>query len=372
MKRQKKRPLKKIVLDPVYCGALALLVFFGLFMVASSSLPTAVKDLKNPLYFFYRHLIFVILGLLASLVVMRIPLKLIRRLSLMFFLISLGMMMLLFTDYGVNIWGQVRWLRIPGTGILFMPADFLKLSSILFTAHVLTVGRKFSRKVVFGVMVVILGLSVAAIAIRDFSTAAVHGITLVAMYFAAGMGVQEGIIIFGGAALGARLLVTMDKFAYRLQRIMTFLDPFDDIQDTDWQLAHSLYALGIGGLFGQGPLRSRLKAGYLPLPYNDFIFAIIGEEWGLIGCLFVIALYVILTWRGFYLVTQTKSPYARLVAVGIVTSVAVQAFFNMGVSAGILPVTGLPLPFVSYGGTTMVVSFAAVGILFGIMSRKGE
>lgn len=360
--------------DPWLLLSVIGLSLAGVLMIASSSYPEGLTKFNDGLHFIKRHLVFLMLGIGISFAASRMSLNYIRRKSLLFFLISFVLCLLLFTGMGQSHWGQTRWLRIPGIGIEFMPSDLIKFTSIFYLADFMLRHKNtlHTGKTFFGVLVII-GMSVGPIIFKDFSTGIVIGVSLLALFFLMGIRLYQGsiIILLGSAA--SYLFLTLDRFAYRKKRLLAFMDPFDDIPDTDWQLAHSLYALGIGGFKGEGPFRSRLKQGYLPLPYNDFIFPVIGEEWGFLGTTFIILLYALFCWRGFYIGVKAKSLYEKLVAAGITVSIGIQAFFNMGVTMGILPVTGLPLPLISYGGTSLIVTFAAIGILFGIgRNEEGE
>ncbi|MDO5713730.1 MAG: putative peptidoglycan glycosyltransferase FtsW [Tissierellia bacterium] len=353
--------------DPLFLLSVFLIIIIGIVMIASSSYPEGLAKFNNGLYFLKRHLVFLVLGLIISWICSRISLQFIRKLSGLFFFISLILCLLLYTKLGIDHWGSVRWLKIPILNMEFMPSDLIKFASIFyFTDFILRHRNTIHQMETFIKILLIIGLSVGPIIFKDFSTGIVIGVSLLAIFYLMGIRLyQGGIIVFLGG-FATYLLLTLERFAYRKKRLLAFLDPFDDIPDTDWQLAHSLYALGIGGFKGEGPFQSRLKQGYLPLSYNDFIFPIIGEEWGFIGTTTVLVLYFILCFRGYYFAIQAEDLYAKLVAVGITTSIGIQVFFNTGVAMGILPVTGLPLPLISYGGTSLIVTFAALGVLYGI------
>lgn len=363
---KKKRRYK----DPLFIITLWALTFIGIFMIASSSYPEGITKFNDGLHFLKRHLIFVVIGIFTYQVTSRVPSIMIRKLSFLMFLFSLGLCLLLYTSLGVDHWGQVRWLRVPGTGFEFMPSDLIKFTSVFYLSDFLLRHRKeLGTFVGFLKVIAIIGLSVGPIIPKDFSTGVVIGAALLSVYFLVGIRRYQWLFLGGIGTALVYAMLTMERFAYRKERLLSFTDPFNDIADTDWQLHYALYALGIGGFYGQGPFQSRLKQGYLPLCYNDFIFPIIGEEWGFIGTAVIVILFGILCWRGLYFAIKTEDLYDKFIATGITVSISVQAFFNMGVSMGILPVTGLPLPFISYGGTSLIVTFAAIGVLAGISGR---
>ena len=184
------------------------------------------------------------------------------------------------------------------------------------------------------------------------------------MIFVSGMSFKETLSLIIIGAVG--IIVGIFSSDYRTERFVSFLDPWKYANDEGYQLIHSLYALGSGGLFGVGLGNSKQKALYMPEPHNDFIFAIIGEELGLIGCIAVIAIFVVLIWAGIKVAGKAKDRYGKLLATGIISVIALQALINIAVVTGSMPVTGVPLPFISYGGTSLVFNMAAMGVLLNI------
>lgn len=352
---------------PFHLGLLlsiVLLLIVGVLFVASASSYEGLAKMGNNLHFIKRHLVFLLTGLCFFVLASRMSIDFIRRMSLPFFVLSVFLCALLYTPLGVSHYNSVRWLKIPLVGFEFMPSDLLKYASIFYLSDYLVKNRRTTRKFkTFAVIIGIIGLSTGLVILRDFSTGMVIGLSLLSLFFVLGMEpYQYALSGLGGGAL-AFLMIRM--MPYRMERMMSFIDPFDDIQDTDWQLANSLFAHGIGGFWGVGYLNSRLKQGYLPMSYNDFIFPIIGEEWGFLGTTFVVLLYFIFTLSGLQVASRCKNLYEQLIATGITVCISIQAFFNMGVTIGILPVTGLTLPFISYGGTSLWVCLVAAGILLG-------
>lgn len=348
--------------------SVVLLLIVGVLFVASASSYEGLAKMGDNMHFIKRHLIFLVIGLFFFFLATRLPIHFIRRLSFPLFILSIVLCSLLYTPLGVSHFNSVRWLKIPLIGFEFMPSDLIKYSSILYLSDYLVKNQARTGKFkTFVVIIGIIGVSTGLVILRDFSTGMVIGLTLMSLFFVMGMKPYQFVLSGVGGGILAYTMIRM--MPYRMERMMSFIDPFDDIQDTDWQLANSLFAHGIGGFFGVGYLNSRLKQGYLPMSYNDFIFPIIGEEWGFIGTTFVVLLYLGFTLSGLQIASRCKKPYDQLVATGITMCISIQAFFNMGVSIGILPVTGLTLPFISYGGTSLWVCLIASGILLGL-SRK--
>ncbi|MCX8103029.1 MAG: putative lipid II flippase FtsW [Candidatus Bipolaricaulota bacterium] len=344
--------------------ALALL---GVVMVASASLPIAALRYEKPSYLLTKHLIALAVGVLLFWVCWRVDYRVFFRIDHILLLIALGLTALTLVP-GLSVRGS--WLRLPGPFQL-QPTEFLKLALIISLAAFCV--RKGERLTEFsdGVLPPLLITSVAAlIALKqsDFAMALIFFLILFAMLFLGGarLGHLVGIALAAVPAL-ALLLISAP---YRFGRLLAFLDPFKYSTTEGYQLVQSLTAIGSGGVLGRGLGNSREKLLFLPEPYNDFIFSIMGEELGLIGGLLVIGLFAYLTWVGYTIASRAPDPFGRLLAAGITLTIAAQACINLGVTTGILPVTGLTLPFISYGGSSLLVSFAMTGILCNI-SRKG-
>lgn len=354
--------------DPVLLSSIILLLIIGLFMVASSSWAEGLKEFGDGTYYFKRHVVFLILGVIACIVGYGMPIKTLRKLAMPLWVLSMLLCLALFTGLGVTINGATRWLAIPKTNFQFMPSDLLKYTSIFFVAHLCTIHRKGRKRQGFLPILFVIGASAGIVVIEDFSSASVITISLMSMFFISGMSFSELFAILSMGAIGIYGFVL--RVPYRMKRLTSFKDPFDDIANTDWQLANSLYSIGIGSVTGVGYFKAYQTFNRLPEAYNDFIFAIIGQEFGLIGTSVVILLFVVFITRGFQTIRRQRKFYEKLVATGIVVSIGFQAFFNMGVAVGLLPVTGLTLPFISYGGTALVLVMGMSGILLRL-SAKG-
>jgi len=343
------------------------LTLFGLIMMTSASSVVAERFRGDP-YFFFKHqaLYGGLGGVVAFVIGIFMPYKYWRILALPGLILALILLVLVFIpglrlEYG----GASRWI---GVGPLTLqPTEITKLAFIIYLAALLERKGEDIRDFRKSVMpfLVITGLIGGLIALQPdigtlFTIAAIAG----AMVFASGFRFRHlAIIALAGAALFAVLLNTA---RYRLARVIVFLNPDLDQQGIGYQVAQSLLAVGTGGIWGLGFGRSRQKYQYLPEPASDSIFAIIAEELGFVRSSIVLAIFALIGWRGFEIALKAPDVFARLVAVGITSWILLQAFVNIGSILGILPLTGIPLPFVSYGGSALVTNLLAAGILLNI------
>lgn len=276
-------------------------------------------------------------------------------------------------------WGQTgarRWIRIAG--INFQPSEFAKIGFILFFASLLSDvkehGKMKTYKYGFIYPLVFMIPIVGSILIlqNHFSATFVIAVVTVVQMFIAGTKISHflltglaGIVVGGGALIAKNGGLTLGT-DFRSGRIQTWLDPFSDPTGDGWQIIQSWYAIGSGGLFGVGLGNSKQKYLYLPEPHNDFIFSVLAEELGFVGCVFIILLFTIFVWRGVIISMRAKDNFGCLIAIGIITMLGLQAMVNIAVVTGTIPVTGMPLPFFSYGGTSLIANLMAVGILLNI------
>ncbi|EOD01260.1 stage V sporulation protein E [Caldisalinibacter kiritimatiensis] len=345
--------------------ATILLVFIGIIMVFSSSYPEAYYKMNDGYYFLKKQLLFGIIGLITMFFFMNFSYWRFKKLSKIIFLACIALSFLIFTPLGVEINGAKRWINLGFT--TFQPSEAMKLGSIIYLTSFLARKKEKIKSFKKGLLpsLVIIGISCGAIVIqKDLSTSATLGLSLMAILFIAGMRKLHIAIMGILGTAGVAFAIYLEPF--RLKRIIAFLDPFKYIDTIGWQVVQSLYALGSGGVFGLGLGKSRQKFFYIPEPYNDFIFAIIGEELGFIGCVTVIILFLIVIWRGIRIAINIDDLFGCLLAAGIVSLITVQAIIHIAVVTSSMPPTGIPLPFVSYGGTSLLVFMSAVGILLNI------
>jgi cell division protein FtsW len=298
---------------------------------------------------------------------MNLDYKIWRKYSLHIYILSVILGLLIFTPLGLELKGGRRWIDIGFTTL--MPSDALKLGSIIFFAAFLDRKKDKVSSFVNGFIPAagIIGFTAALIYFqKDLSTTITLLATLFSMYFVAGMHLSGIAIAATGAYFFWQYAINSEGNEYRLRRILAFRDPFADKLGDGWQAVQSLYALGSGGLLGVGLGQSRQKFFYIPESYNDFIFSIIGEEIGLIGTIFVLSLYGLIVWRGVLTAMNARDTFGCYLATGITALLAIQSFINIGVVTSSIPATGITLPLISFGGTSLVTYLAGIGILLNI------
>ncbi len=340
------------------------LLCIGLIMVYSASAFLAARSYGDASYIFQRQLLWMALGIIAMLVTMRVDYRQWQRFSLIGMVIVLPLLIVVL-KYGVSVYGASRWLTF-GSFFTFQPSEMAKLVLALYIADWLA--RKGSQVGTFlyglAPFVILVGVVLGLVLLEnDMGTAIIIAGFATVMFFTAGANIVQFLL---AVACGG-LIFLMEAFkGYRYYRLTGFLNPFKNVTSINLQLYQSLLALGSGGWFGLGLGASRQKTGYLPFPYTDSIFAIIGEELGFVGCAVVVILFLFLAFRGFRLARRSQDVYGALLATGITTWLVLQAMINLGAATGTLPYTGVPLPFISFGGSSLVVSMAAVGVLLNI------
>jgi cell division protein FtsW len=351
-------------------GASALLLTIGLIMVLSASSVYSYKELDDSYAIVRRQLLWVVLGLPCAWVASRLPHRWIRRLAYPGFSISL-VLLLLTALFGVERNGNTNWLGVGP--VVIQPSEIAKLALILWAAHVyahkdrrLTNLHQIMVPVVPG-MLLATGLVVLG---RDLGTALVLFAILLGMLWVVGAPVRFFAFCISLVSVGAIFLASTSS--ERLNRITNFADPFKDYHDAGWQPAHGLYALSTGGVFGQGIGASQQKWGDLPEAHTDFIFAVLGEELGLVGTMLVVGLFLTIAYAALRTARETADPFVRYASFGIVVWLLGQMIINVGMVLALLPVIGLPLPLISYGGSALLPSLVALGLLIGFARREPE
>ena len=355
-------------IDKTLLTIMILLMMLGLLTLFSATYYKAPNSTGDPWSEVKKQMFGVAVGAAAMQFTIRIPYQFWGKRKVVVAGIALSCVLLLLVvipGIGVNINGSRRWLSIAG--ISFQPGEFAKYAVVLFMAMVLTArGRKIQWlfKGILPVLVVPGVLFLLILEQPNLSTAGTIIIVSVLMVLLAGAKWQHMLVLgAGGLALGAYYAWSEE---YRRERLLSFMNPFAKMSDEGYQLSQSLIAFGSGGLFGMGLGQGRQKYAYLPYPESDFIFAIVGEDFGLAGCLAVILLFVAFMIAGMRIAMTCEDKHGCLLAAGIIGMISVQAFINMGVVVGVLPTTGLPLPFFSAGGTSLSITMAAVGIVLNI------
>ena len=340
------------------------LLCIGIIMVYSASAFQAARYQGDASYYFQRELMWTILGLVAMLLTLRVDYRHWRRFSLVGMLIILPLLVIVL-KFGVNVYGASRWLAL-GSFFSFEPSELTKLVLALYIADWLA--RKGSQVGTFlyglAPFIILVGIVLGLVLLEnDLGTAIIIAGFATVMFFTAGANIAQFLLAM---ACGGLIFLKEAFSSYRYYRMAGFLNPFKDVTGINLQLYQALLAFGSGGWFGLGLGASRQKTGYLPFPYTDSIFPILGEELGFIGCAVIVILFLFLAFRGFRLARRTPDLYGALLATGITTWLVLQAMINIGANTGTIPYTGVPLPFISFGGSSLVVSLAAVGVLLNI------
>lgn len=362
--------------DYVLLALVLGLSFFGLVMVFSASFFLAISADRSQFYFVLRQAIYMTVGGVGLLVAQRTDYRFWRRMALPLFGVTIALLVvvLLLPDANSERGGAQRWIALGG--FQFQPTEIAKFALIVYLAAWLIGRGDKLRSITAGLLPfgLIVGSLIGIMALqRNVSSAAILTLIAVTVYFAAGASVFHlGLGLAGALGIGWLLVSVLSHAAARID---VFLDPWANQQNGGWQPVHALYALASGGWFGRGLGQGRQKFSYLPSPHADDIFGVIGEELGLLGTLLVMFAFIGLAYRGYRIATRSSDPFAALLAVGITSWIVLQAFLHMAVVASLVPNTGQTLPFISYGGTSVVMCLFAMGVLLNIskhVNNDGE
>jgi cell division protein FtsW len=335
-------------------------------MVFSASSVKAYQNYNDSLYYFKRHMVWILLGLISFLVFSKINYRKLRKYSGAASVVSLFLLVaVLIPGVGLVINGARRWINL---GFLsFQPSEISKISLVIYGATVMATkkGRfKGIKELVNPFSILVLISAVLTIRQPDLGTAMILGINALLLFFLGGLRLREFGLISIASGLAVIGAIVMED--YRRQRFLAFLNPWADPRKSGFHIIQSLLAFGSGGIFGAGLGKSLQKFSYLPQAHTDFIFAIVGEELGLIGTLIVILLFLGFGYFGLRVAYKSSDRFGKILAGTIVGSILTQAAINIGAVSGVLPITGIPLPFISYGGTSLLINLTYVGILTGI------
>lgn len=366
------RSRKRANADGLLLGVTLLLAFMGLVMVFSASAVMAGNRFHDSLFFLKRQMAWLALGFLVLHIVSRLDYTVWRKLALPILAVTAVLLILvLIPSLGLMIKGARRWL--PLGPISVQPAEIVKLATVFYLAAFLAKGQDRVREFTSGLIppLIVVGLLGGLILLQpDLGTVALIGLVTFGLLFLGGARISHlaGLVLVM-VPLAAALVL---RSSYRRQRLMTFLDPWADPSAAGFQVTQSFLAFGNGGLFGVGLGEGKQKLFFLPEAHTDFVLALVGEELGLIGTATLMALFGVLVFKGFQIAGRAREPFGRYLAMGITLLIAFQVLFNAGVATGLLPTKGLTLPFVSYGGSSVVMSLLGVGILLSISrDRQG-
>ena len=360
---------RKLKSDRVLFIAAILMVCASVVLVYSASAPAALDKYKDPYYFLIRQALWAVLGVGVLALTMRIDYRSYRNDALIWTGLTVVVLLLAAVLFARPINGARRWLSIAGMS--FQPSEFAKIAAVAFTA--LTLERRMHRinEVSYSLApLAIVGAVLAGLILiePDYGTALSLLMIVGVMVFAAGLNYRY---ILGASLAAVPILAAALMFErYRVARLFTFLDPWADRQGEGFQIIQSFIAVGTGGIFGRGLFESLQKNLFLPEPHTDFVYAVIGEELGLIGTTVTLLCFCVLAWRGLRIATRAEDRFGSLMAIGITTMIAAQAFINMSVVIGLLPTKGIPLPLLSSGGSSLLVSLLGVGVLLNISQHE--
>ncbi len=349
-------------LDLTLLVTIGVLVVFGLLMVYDASAIQGLNDFQDSFYYIRQQLIWVALGIVFMLFFARFDYQKFRFLAVPFLVFSLLFLLAVFIPgLGASGGGAHRWLKLGS--ITIQPAEIIKLTGVIYLASI------FEKKVkLIPFLILIVGVSlITAVLQKDLGSTVVFVLTAAVIYLAAGGPLWHFIAAIPAAIVA--LLALILTSSYRSKRILAFLDPFSDPQGFTYHILQILIALGSGGLFGLGLGHSRQKFEYIPEANTDSIFAIVGEEFGLLGGIFVIALFAVILVRGFKIAQNAEDNFGKILAVGLTSWLGIQAIVNLSSMTALVPLTGVPLPFISYGGSALVANLTAVGILLNISKQ---
>jgi len=344
----------------------AVLIAVGIVMIYSASAIYAYSNMGDSLYFLKRHLIYLGIGLVMMFLAMSIDINRLKQLAKPIIAASIILLILVLIPHiGKEIAGAKRWFRLGMVN--FQPSELAKIAIIVYMADFISRKEVVIKKLLLGYVpaIMVLGLMVGLILLEpDLGTAITISIIAVIMLFVGGARPSHIFVSFL-ASLPA-LYVLLFSVPYRRKRIMAFLNPWADKRGTGFQIIQSFVALGSGGLFGVGLGQSKQKLFYLPASHTDFIFSIIGEELGFVGTACVVMLFVLFVWQGMKVSFKAIGTFEKLLGLGIVSLIALEVIINIGVTAGALPTKGLPLPFISYGGSGLIFHLTAIGFFLNI------
>ncbi len=343
---------------------IGFLLSFGLLMVYDASVVQGLKDFKDGYYYIRQQLIWAVIGIISMIFFANFDYKKFKIFSLPLMLLSILMLLAVFIPgLGVSGGGAHRWLKIGP--ITLQPAEIIKLTGVIFLAAMFEKKVKVLPFIIFITTVTVI----TAILQKDLGSTIVFVITAAFIYFVSGGAIWHFMLALPVGVLA--LLVLIFTSGYRSKRMLAFLDPFSDPQGFTYHISQVLIALGSGGLFGLGLGHSRQKFEYIPEVSTDSIFGIIGEELGFVGTVLVIMLFATVLFRGFKIAENCQDNFGRILVLGLTSWLGIQVIINLSSMTALLPLTGVPLPFISYGGSALVVNMTAIGILLNISRQKG-
>jgi cell division protein FtsW len=362
---------RKLKSDKLLFVATLLLVCTGVVMVYSASAVMAMERFQQPYLFLVKQLAWALIGLALMPIVMRVDYRNYREPAVIWTALAIVGLALTAVLFGPRVNGATRWISVGGLGL--QPSEVAKIAVIIFMAALLE--RRMDRIDDLGYsllpIALVVGIVVGLILLEpDLGTAVCVVIIAAVMVFSAGISYRYVAGLFLAAVPAMYLVIATSE--YRRRRILAFMDPWADPLGDGWQMIQSMIAVGTGGVFGRGLMGGVQKLFYLPEPHNDFIYSVIGEELGLIGTTLVLVCFCVITWRGLRTAVRAPDRFGAFLAIGLTTMVAFQAFFNISVVLGLVPPKGIPLPFVSAGGSSLLINLIGMGILLNVSQHASS
>ena len=356
---------RKLKSDQTLFVATLLLVCLSVIMVYSASAVVAMERYQSPYLFLTKQLMWATLGIAVLWIVMRVDYKMYREPVFIWSALAIVTLCLIAVMFTTPVNNARRWFGVGGLGI--QPSELAKLAAIFFIADMLERRMQRINELGYGLMPIgiVVGALVGLVLIEpDFGTAMTLAVIAAVMIFAAGLSYTY---VFGTILLALPLVAAVAMSAgYRRRRLLTFMNPWEDPLGDGFQIIQSLIAIGTGGVTGKGLMGGVQKLFYLPEPHTDFIFSVISEELGLIGATLVVICFCIITWRGLRVTLSAPDRFGAFLALGLTTMVAVQAFMNMSVVLSLMPTKGIPLPLVSFGGSSLLINLVGMGVLLNV------
>jgi cell division protein FtsW len=356
---------KRISIDKTLFAVTLLLVIAGLVMVFSASAVIAKEKFGSPYTFFLRQLAWAVAGFAAMLATMKLDYRRYKNPAIVFSAVAVTCLLLVAVFFLDRSHNTHRWIKLGAFSL--QPSELAKPALILFLAYFLESRMKQMQDLRGTIVPAAVPVALfAALIVKqpDLGTAMACVAVAGAVFFVAGL--QLRYFAYAAVAVTPVLYWLLFRVAWRAKRMIAFLDPFADPQGSGFHIIQSMIAVSTGGLAGVGLMEGKQKLFYLPEPHTDFIFAVTAEEWGLVGSLFVVTLFAIFCYRGVRTAVMTNEPFGKLLATGITGMIVIQALFNVSVVLGMLPTKGIPLPLISYGGSSLFISLASIGVLLNI------
>lgn len=365
----KKPVIKMGSVDFVLFCTILLLVTVGVIMVYSASSYTSFFGMQDSMFFLKKQALWAVIGIIAMFFTIKLDYHLVKKHIALLMIVTTALLLVVFA-FPANK-GAQRWIPLGFASL--QPSEIAKYVVVAYTAKSLENKGENVKSFFYGIIpyFIVSGIFAALVlAEKNLSIASVIMIVTIIMIFVGGSKISHLVSLASVVGVLGVIFILIEP--YRLDRLLNFRNPWADARDKGYQLIQSLLALGSGGITGLGIGQSRQKCYYIPEPHNDFIFSIIGEEMGFIGTTFVVLLFIIFVWRGIKIAMEAKDTFGSLLAVGITSVVAVQALINIAVVTGSMPVTGVPLPFISYGGSSLVLNLMAMGVLLNISRQSAN